>query len=374
MNRVRDLEERLADEILRSGPLSFARYMEAALYDPSDGFYARPAAGWNGHFLTSPHVSPVFAELLGLQIEDAWKIFGQPSPFLVVDAGAGDGVLLRELWETLRDGPAHEAIALIGVERGPGGRRAIEDAGLEAVPDLSHLKGGEALFLVANELLDNLPFHRLRQGPHGPREVGVGFVDGALVETEIPASAEALSALRRPLAEGQEQLVCPEMRRTIGQIARLLDPGYAILFDYGANGPATEVRCYRAHRTDGVPLQLAGLQDITADVDFAAAAEDARALGLTVWGPVSQRDALIALGYKRALRSLRAQQWDLERVSRWRQALRVFSERQSASLLIDPSGLGALRVLALASKDAPAPRLVQETSWPEGAPQVRDVP
>lgn len=356
------VEARIADEIVRTGPISFARFVEAALYDPADGFYARPAAGWDGHCLTSPCVTPLFAQLLAVQIEEAWALLGRPSPFLVVDAGAGDGSLLRGLRDVLGDGAARGAIRLVGVERGPGGRRAILDAGFDALPDLAVVGSGAVGFLVANELLDNLPFHRLRGGPNGSvREIGVDIVEGRFVETELEPSPEAMSALHGPLAQGEERVVCPSIRLVIAQIARVLGRGYATLFDYAAGGPSLGVRCYRSHRTGGDPLDGPGLQDITVDVDFAAAAAHAREQGLTVWGPLSQRRALLGLGYQRALRSLREQQWSLEREGQWRGALRVFSLRQSASLLIDRSGLGTHQVLVLASADVPAPSLVRDS-------------
>src|SRR6266571_5224741 len=87
------LAARLRRRIREQGPITFADFMEAALYDPEEGFYTRPPVGEGGHFVTSPHVSRVFGELSGRQVEQMWEALGRPEPFSIVEAGAGDGTL-----------------------------------------------------------------------------------------------------------------------------------------------------------------------------------------------------------------------------------------------------------------------------------------
>src|SRR5437763_15863808 len=83
------LAARLAERIRRSGPITFADFMQTALYDPEDGFYSRPRAGEDADFLTSPHISPVFATLVARQVAEFWEALDRPSPFRVVEVGAG---------------------------------------------------------------------------------------------------------------------------------------------------------------------------------------------------------------------------------------------------------------------------------------------
>src|SRR5205809_6364005 len=97
----RPLADRLRARIEAEGPITFAAFMEAALYDPDGGFYSRLAAGGRGHFETSPRTSPAFAMLLGAQLEELWERLGRPDPFWVVGVGAGDGTRAARLPELL---------------------------------------------------------------------------------------------------------------------------------------------------------------------------------------------------------------------------------------------------------------------------------
>jgi SAM-dependent MidA family methyltransferase len=91
------LAERLRHRITASGPITFAEFMEWALYDPEEGFYARLPVGEQGHFVTSPHLSPVFGRLLARQVAEFWELLDRPSPFDVIEVGAGDGTLARQI-------------------------------------------------------------------------------------------------------------------------------------------------------------------------------------------------------------------------------------------------------------------------------------
>ena len=89
-----DLRARVVSAIEDHGPISFAEYMEIALY-ARGGFYDAPPVGTAGHFVTSPHIHPLFGELLARGLRGLWERLGRPDPFRVVEAGAGDGTLAR---------------------------------------------------------------------------------------------------------------------------------------------------------------------------------------------------------------------------------------------------------------------------------------
>src|ERR1700737_3331149 len=111
------LSERLAERIHRQGPIPFDAFVEAALYDPTDGFFARGrGAGRAGRdFVTSPEVGSLFGALVARALDDAWDAMGALDPFLVVDAGAGNGRLARDV---LRAEPrCARALRLVLVER-----------------------------------------------------------------------------------------------------------------------------------------------------------------------------------------------------------------------------------------------------------------
>src|SRR5207244_915286 len=154
--------------------LTFADFMDAALYDPHDGFYSRPAVGEGGDFVTSPHVSPVFGILLANQVEEFWQLLGRPDPFAVVEVGAGDGTLSRQVLGAL--GPEIRAsIRYAAVDRSPAARESLRATDVSVAAELADVAGPVVGCVLANELLDNLPFHRLRRTVRGLVELYVGW-------------------------------------------------------------------------------------------------------------------------------------------------------------------------------------------------------
>jgi SAM-dependent MidA family methyltransferase len=350
----RSLRDRLLERIRREGPITFAAFMEVALYDPREGFYAGLPVGPDDHFVTSPHVSGAFAALLARQLGECWELLGRPEPFRVVEAGAGEGILARGISAQVSAVPElAAALQYEAVERSPGARAALTRAGIEV---RERLEGG-AHVVLANELLDNLPFHRLRGRDHEVVEVLVGAEGDQLVEVEGPPSPEALAALGgTPLRSGEERPVSPAALACIGTIAEALRPGYAFLFDYGIreNAPA-EAQAYLRHRVTGDLLADPGSRDLTAAVDLDAVGRQAERRGLQVWGPISQREALLGLGMRLWMGRVRAAQREAEDRGDHRTATRLYAERSRASILVDEEKLGGLVLLVLGSEGLTAP-------------------
>ncbi len=111
----------VADAIRDHGPITFAEYMDLALYGPG-GFYERPPVGPGGDFITSPHLHPIFGELLAEAIRELHTTLGAPDPFELIDVGSGDGTLLRQVLPELDDLP----MRVTAIERSPGARAALE--------------------------------------------------------------------------------------------------------------------------------------------------------------------------------------------------------------------------------------------------------
>src|SRR5438309_7785982 len=128
--------------------------MEAALYDPDHGFYSRAPIGERGHFVTSPHVSPVFGHLLARQVVEFWDLLDRPDPFHVVEVGAGDGTLAGQVLSSVASGVTR-AIRYVAVERGLDGRERIRRAGVEPRASLDEIPPLGRGCVLANELLDN---------------------------------------------------------------------------------------------------------------------------------------------------------------------------------------------------------------------------
>ncbi len=333
------------------GPISFAEYMELALYGPG-GFYERPAVGTSGHFLTSPHVHPVFGQLLAAALRELWEHLGRPAPFRLVEVGAGDGTLAAGLLPALAGLP----VAYTAVERSPGSRAALRDRGLQVVGDLGALGPLDGSCVLANELLDNLPFRVVRRRGDTLVELRVGRRGRSLCPVEVPAEP-ALAALAPRLEAGEEAAIPWEALAFVDQLARTLTRGYALLIDYGeaTGGSPGRVHGYRGHRMVEDVLQGPGGADITAGVDFAAVLHRAEAGGLRPLGLVSQREALLALGFGAWARGELDRQRRLLDGGAGLEAVRAWGGRSRATLLVDAAGLGRLRWLLVATHGLPAP-------------------
>ena len=340
------LTERLRRRIEEQGPLTFAEFMEAALYDPEAGFYTRSPVGEQGDFVTSPHVSPAFGTLVARQIEEFWDLLDRPDPFTVVEAGAGAGVLASQVLRALPL-PVQQATRYIALERSAAARAIARSDRVEVASKPSEIRPGQVGCVIANELLDNLPFHRVRGTKNGMVELFVGFGDDRFVLTEGPTSSEDVARLAPPLRDGDEAAVNVEALRFVDEAATLLKRGYIWLIDYG--WPSVKrgalVHGYRGHRVEDDVLLDPGSMDITAGVDFEALARHGRSRDLNVWGPVTQRDALMALGYREWERQALTDQTQSLSERRGMEAARVFSDRNRARMLVDPSGLGAFLVV-----------------------------
>jgi SAM-dependent MidA family methyltransferase len=365
------LADRLRERIQKDGPITFAEFMEAALYDPEHGFYSGVPVGEQGDFVTSPHVSAAFGPMLAAQVVEFWELLGRSHRFDLIEVGAGSGLLARQLLQAL---PADLApiVRYRAVERSPSARQALvamaaeNELPLEVHPTLADLGTGLVGCLLANELLDNLPFHRVRRTDQGIVELFVAAEQGRFVLAEGPPSGAEVERLIPPLRQGEEAVVNIGAFHFLEEASQVFrgESGYLWLADYGWTEHHQDfVHGYRAHRVEEDVLAEPGSRDITAGVDFRALAERADGLGLRVWGPVSQRDALLALGYRRWDEEARSRQVRATANRDGLEALRVYSERNRAAQLVDPAGLGGFLVLCLGVGEVPdqPPRSVSTT-------------
>jgi SAM-dependent MidA family methyltransferase len=344
-----DARDAVTAAIRDHGPISFAEYMEIALSGPG-GFFERPRVGADGDFVTSPHIHPVFARLLAAAVEDLRDRLGAPRPFRVAEVGAGDGTLARGLLDHV----ARADLEYTAVETSPGAREAL--SAIDGIRVAQRLDGAPHVVL-ANELLDNLPFRLVRGTSAGPREVLVALDGGALVERLADTRADVDVAPD----EGEEISAPDGALRFVDEVAaRLARPGYALLIDYGGVGePGGPIHGYRGHQPVEDLLDRPGTADITSGVDFALLAERAERAGLVAFPSVTQRHALTALGFDRWIRSELATQAAQLNDGAGLDAVRTWSGRSRATLLVDPSALGRFRWLLLGTEGTTAPEWVR---------------
>ena len=316
------LERAIREEIRRSGPIPFARFMELCLYHPEHGYYTRGLGGGGGRdYVTSSGLHHAYGACLARQAEEMWSLLGRPERFRFVEFGPGEGhfacdflraaaarpefaraldVVLVETSPALRDRQARRVAGLGLPHSGPLGRwSSLEDL----------LREGPAEgCLFANEVLDAFPVHRVVGAPGGPREIRVAERDGDLVEEIGPLSSSEmeawLAAVGVRLEPGQEIDLAPGAARFVERAAGLLRSGWFVVVDYGRDAPDLyhperrrgTLLAYHRHRASEDFLRLPGEQDLTAHVDFTAVERAARAAGLRLAGRASQSRFLLALG------------------------------------------------------------------------------
>lgn len=341
------LAARLAARVRDEGPLPFAAFVDAALYDEADGFYAtRGSAGRRGDFLTSVEVGPLFGEVIARALDDWWRELGRPDRFRVVEAGAGRGTLGRGVRAARPE--CADALEYVLVER---------SARLRADhPDGSPFRSAEAMpsdravgVVLANELLDNLAFDLVEWRDGRWHDVRVGVTDdGTFVEVLVPDDRadlpwrDALGAVPDGARLPVQQHAAAWLRDALAS----LEAGRVVVIDYADTAanlvarPWTQwVRTYQEHERGGAPLDDPGSQDITCEVvvdALAAVRPPTRHRSQAEFLAAHGIDDLVAEG--RRIWAERAHIGDLV-------ALRARSRVREAEALVDPAGLGAFHVL-----------------------------
>jgi SAM-dependent MidA family methyltransferase len=302
------VEVLVRQSIQRSGPISFAHFMNLALYCPEVGFYDRfpHRIGVRGDFYTSVSVGPLFGHLLAAQFS-YWLKPWNNQPCQIVEGGAHDGQLARDLlaWLQIHDPDVYEHLEYWVVEPSP--RRQQWQAKILApfaprvhwADSWSSVSPGSIHGIVfANELLDAFPVHRLgwSQAERSWFEWGVDQRGDRLVWTRLPKTLfggalpwpELPVALREQLPEGFTVEICPDALTWWRQAASALRQGRLLTLDYGLRaeefldpGRAQgTVRAYHQHRLHADLLARPGEQDLTAHVNFTALEETGLAAGL----------------------------------------------------------------------------------------------
>jgi SAM-dependent MidA family methyltransferase len=363
--------EALVARIRAQGSLSFEQFVDWALYEPGHGFFARGggAGRRGGDFLTSVEVGPLFGASVATWLDSVWNRLGRPDPFTVIEAGAGRGALgLAVRAAAPRCAPC---LHYVMVERSDV-LRAAQGQHLELAVDVGPgvpLRGGGPRFsaapelppgplrgvVLANELLDNLPFRLVELTAGGWAEVRIGLgADGLLRELrgELPAELARRCAALAPRARTGARL--PLQQQAAAWVAGVLErlEGELLLFDYGATSDELAdreqgewLRTYRHHERGGPVLADPGSQDITVEVAFDQLPGDPHRRRQRDWLRDRGLDAMVELARR---------EWDARAAIGDLAAMRARSVPREAEALCDPAGLGAFWVLQWRS-GAPGP-------------------
>jgi SAM-dependent MidA family methyltransferase len=291
------LRERLTVKIRGKGPISFADFMACALYDPDEGYYARDSrqVGKGGDFFTSVSTGPVFGRLLAEKIARWHRGIDSPKRWRVVELGAHDGSLALDILNGLKelglhDGCDYEILEPLASLAAMQRHRFVEaNARARVRSDAAELENDPLpTYLLANEVLDALPFHVIESDGACWREMGVAVNDeGVFQWSDLGPADSAIVSDLPSRAKGYRTEVRPHLKEFLTPLSRLLAPGRMLWIDYGfprsiyydeARTSGT-LRTYHLHRAGEDPLDAPGEKDITAHVDFTAAAGAISALG-----------------------------------------------------------------------------------------------
>jgi SAM-dependent MidA family methyltransferase len=359
-----ELVERIAAEIEATGPIPFARFMERALYEPGLGYYrrARPGPGRAGDFLTAPETHPIFGRAVARQLDEVWERLGRPDPFVVREPGAGEGALAVAVLDGLeREGSGlGDAVRWLPAEV-EAARVAAFGERLAAAGHVDRLAAADPAAvvgaIVANEVLDALPVHRVVARDGRLEEAFVDWRGGRFVETlgapSTPALEARLAAEGITLADGQRAEISLAVDDWVAAEAGTLARGILLVIDYGHPAPelygplrrAGTLAAYVNHRVHDDPFLNVGRQDLTAHVDVTAVERAAERAGLDHLGTTTQAAFLMGLGIEELLREEQAAP---ETTLEAQLALRAGLVR-----LLDPRATGGFRVLVF-GRDVPA--------------------
>ena len=357
------LQKIIKSEIERSPQkqITFARYMALALYHQQYGYYNSGIVriGTAGDFFTSSSLGRDFGELLAIQFEQMWYILGCPDPFYLVEMGAGNGELARDILNYLvnHSNDLVKSLKYIIIERSPAlieQQRSLQFAiepTWQTWSDLA-LDSIEGCFF-SNELVDAFPVHLIEKGRDRLQEVYLTLHEDRLSEVADSISTEAivryfeaieidLLADRYPM--GYRTEVNLEALNWIEKVAARLKRGYVLTIDYGYTAekyyrPTRDrgtLQCYYQHRRHNNPYANLGYQDLTAHVNFTALQRWGELHHLETIGFTQQGLFLMALGLGDRLNELSSGKYNV---------LEILKRRDALHQAIDPTGLGGFGVL-----------------------------
>ncbi|KAF8633097.1 hypothetical protein AX15_001514 [Amanita polypyramis BW_CC] len=372
------VEKIILDNIKATGPIPVSTYMQLCLTHPTHGYYTNPANpvfGTRGDFITSPEISQVFGELVGIWLLSQWANAGRPSALRLIELGPGRGSLMDDVLRVMSQlAPLGTPLKHLHLIESSRAMRSVQEKKLESNVQklgcevswhntLEELQPSPHTFtmLIAHEFFDALPIHVLQKKEAGWHEVMIGSQEnirpsegGAQpmqsscpclkrVLSPIPTAASSLLGLSSPrfknLPQGSTIEVSPSSFKIARKVGELLAShgesaslgGCALIIDYGGDKVyGDSFRAFKDHKIVDI-FHNPGECDLTANVDFAYIKEAISDLA-AVHGPLSQADFLERMGLSLRISVLARSAASDER----REGIRVAARR-----LVDRTGMGS---------------------------------
>jgi len=307
----------ISEEIKAQGCISFAHYMQLALYAPGLGYYVAGShkLGAAGDFVTAPLISPLFSACIAQQASEVFL----PIAGDILELGAGTGQMAVDILQTLNQCnqlPSHYYILEISPHLRACQQQKLQEAGVDTLTNVIWLDQLPRAFrgiIIANEVLDAMPVQRFLVTDEGFAPWGVGLNPQGFFQWQLLAAADMAwqvslqqyqqAALEKMPVGYTSEINCA-LPAFIASLSDCLQQGAILLIDYGfertqyymPQRSEGTLMCHYRHHAHDDPFFYPGLQDITAHVDFTAVMEAALAQGLQVAGFATQAQFLLALG------------------------------------------------------------------------------
>jgi SAM-dependent MidA family methyltransferase len=307
------LTDFIRQTIRERGPVSFAWFMEQALYHPQFGYYSSGQCqiGRRGDYFTSVSVGPLFGRMLATQFAEMWEIMGRPDDFTIVEQGAHHGEFAHDVLAAMGEFPATLRYCII--EPFPILQARQEETLMEfgrkltwrkSLTDLEPFSG----LHFSNELIDSMPVRLIARDVGGEwQEKFVADSDSNFVFIRKPIADPQLRAALEKIPRNEDAAYETEVNLAasdwIQSIAQKLQRGLVLAVDYGypraefyaAERTSGTLQAFARHRTVSSPLMDVGHVDITAHVDWTRIVESAEQAELDVVGFTDQHHFMTGL-------------------------------------------------------------------------------
>lgn len=317
------LELKIVEQIRRKGPITFESFMEMTLYDPEFGYYASKGQriGREGDFYTSPHLHSMFGAMVGKQIMEMWQRMDRPEGFMIIEMGAGEGYVCKDMLDYLKGAGREEqgtrssfyrTLQYVIVERNELQHQRQQERLNEYKGKISWISdireaGTVRGCIFSNELLDAFPVHLVRMEER-IKEIYVSHNGTGFTDQTGELSSDAIARYFRDagieLERGYTTEVNLRIRDWLLDIGAVLEKGFVFTIDYGH--PAEEyysedrnrgtLLCYHNHEFGEDPYENIGAQDMTSHVNFSSVKRWGEETGLKALGYCSQGTFLLAMG------------------------------------------------------------------------------
>ncbi|KAM3855598.1 protein arginine methyltransferase NDUFAF7, mitochondrial [Vipera latastei] len=314
-------------KIKSTGPITVAEYMREVLTNPLKGYYMhQDMFGEKGDFVTSPEISQIFGELIGIWFVSEWMAIGKSPKFQLVELGPGRGSLIDDIlrvFTQLSSILANCEISIHLVEVSPklsemqasvltkekvelpkSSNAYMHGISKTGIPifwyrNLNEVPEGNSFYL-AHEFLDALPIHKFQKTEKGWRELLVDIDPEASDKLRFVLAPSATPASKSFIHDQESRdhvEVCPDAGVIIQKLASNVENngGAALIIDYGHDGTKTDTfRGFRGHKLHDVLLSP-GSADLTADIDFSYLRRMVQKRVATL-GPLKQKEFLKNMG------------------------------------------------------------------------------